>query len=97
MNNKIGKVFNGKISGVTNFGLFVTLDEIASDGLVPIRTLPNDFYKFDEKRMLLKGSRNKKDWSASSTLEIPNVSLLRKGFWRSKMMNCWMRSASKLK
>ena len=55
---KIGETFGGKVNGVTNFGLFITLDEIAADGLVPIRSLPDDYYDFDEKRMALKGSRN---------------------------------------
>jgi len=70
LTNKIGKVFNGKVSGVTKFGLFVTLDEIAADGLVPIRSLPNDFYKFDEKRILLKGSRNKKVFHLGMKIDV---------------------------
>jgi ribonuclease R len=59
LSGKIGETFSGKVNGVTNFGLFITLDEIASDGLLPIRSLPDDYYEFDEKRMSLKGSRNK--------------------------------------
>ncbi len=59
LSGKIGEAFTGKVNGVTNFGLFVTLDEIAADGLVPIRSLPDDYYDFDEKRMALKGARTK--------------------------------------
>jgi len=59
LSSKIGKIFDGKISGVTKFGLFVTLNTIAVDGLVPIRSLTDDYYDFDEKRMALKGSRNR--------------------------------------
>ena len=55
--DKIGETLDGKISGITKFGLFITLDGINADGLAPIRTLPDDYYNFDEKRMILKGSR----------------------------------------
>ena len=60
LSSKVGETFDGKISGVTKFGLFVTLNTIAVDGLVPIRSLTDDYYDFDEKRMALKGSRNRK-------------------------------------
>jgi ribonuclease R len=60
LSNKIGKTFRGKVNGVTKFGLFITLDETAADGLAPIRSLPDDYYDFDEKRMALKGTRNGK-------------------------------------
>ena len=60
LSDRIGETFSGKINGVTKFGLFITLDGISADGLVPIRSLPDDYYDFDEKRMALKGSRNGK-------------------------------------
>ncbi len=53
--DKIGERFSAIISGVTSFGFFVTLDDTFADGLVPIRTLPDDWYEFDEERMLLHG------------------------------------------
>jgi ribonuclease R len=40
---------------VTRFGLFVTLDETGADGLVPIRSLPDDYYDHDEARHSLTG------------------------------------------
>jgi ribonuclease R len=43
-----GAVFEGRISGVTRFGLFVSLDDSGADGLVPVRTLPDDYYVHDE-------------------------------------------------
>ena len=52
-----GVEFNGRISGVTNFGLFVRLDENGADGLVPIRSLPNDYYEHSEKAHALIGRR----------------------------------------
>ena len=54
----VGRDFKGKISGVTHFGLFVTLDESGADGLVPMRSLPRDYYIHDEKRHALIGKDN---------------------------------------
>ena len=54
----VGRDFPGKISGVTHFGLFVTLDESGADGLVPMRSLPRDYYIHDEKRHALIGKEN---------------------------------------
>ncbi len=57
MSSRIGERFTGKINGVTRFGLFVTLDENGADGLVPIRTLPQDYYIHDEAQHALIGER----------------------------------------
>ncbi|HEY8189626.1 MAG TPA: RNB domain-containing ribonuclease, partial [Micavibrio sp.] len=58
LSSKTGATFQGRISGVTNFGLFVKLDDSGADGLVPIRSLPQDYYIHDEKRHALIGRRN---------------------------------------
>lgn len=55
MQGQIGQEFKCRISGVTNFGLFVTVDQSGATGLVPIRTLPHDYYNFDEKHHRLLG------------------------------------------
>ncbi|HMY62629.1 MAG TPA: ribonuclease R, partial [Nitrosomonas sp.] len=47
MQDKVGKDFNGVISGVTAFGLFVSLDQIFVEGLVHISELPSDYFHFD--------------------------------------------------
>lgn len=52
---KIGSDFQGRISGVTHFGLFVTLDESGADGIVPMRQLPHDYYVHDEAHHQLVG------------------------------------------
>lgn len=56
----IGKDFTGTISGVTNFGLFVVLDSIYTEGLIPIRDLLDDYYIYDEKNIRLIGKRKGK-------------------------------------
>ncbi len=52
---QVGSIFQGRINGVTRFGLFVTLEESGGDGLVPMRSLPDDYYVHDEKRHRLVG------------------------------------------
>lgn len=58
LSEKIGAEFTGKISGVTRFGLFVSLDESGADGLVPMKSLRNDFYIHDEDQHALVGRRS---------------------------------------
>ena len=58
MRDKVGASFMARISGVTRFGIFITVDDIGADGLVPIKTLPNDYYIHDEERHLLRGRNN---------------------------------------
>ena len=64
---KVGTIFRGTIAGVTRFGLFVRLDESGADGLVPISTLPTDYYQHDEARHALIGKR----WGRRYTLGEP--------------------------
>ena len=54
----IGRVFSGRVSGVAEFGLFVTAAENGADGLVPISTLPGDYYDRDERAHRLTGRRS---------------------------------------
>lgn len=51
----VGENFNGKVSSVTHFGIFVALTESGADGIVPMRYLPNDYYVHDEQRHRLIG------------------------------------------
>ncbi|MFQ5783857.1 MAG: ribonuclease R [Alphaproteobacteria bacterium] len=53
MAERVGGVFAGRISGVTRFGLFVTLDETGADGIVPRRALPGDFLHDEERQELI--------------------------------------------
>ncbi|MBX6322852.1 MAG: ribonuclease R, partial [Rhodospirillaceae bacterium] len=55
--DKVGTIFGARVSGVTRFGLFVRLDESGADGLMPIGTLPADFYRHEEHRHALVGQR----------------------------------------
>jgi ribonuclease R len=57
METHVGKEFDGTISGVTSFGLFVELDDSKVNGLVHVTQLANDFYHFDAVRKTLTGER----------------------------------------
>lgn len=57
MQDKIGEEYEATISGVTSFGLFAELHNTV-EGFLPIETLPDDYYDFNEKRYLLKGTKN---------------------------------------
>ncbi|EMU0261689.1 TPA: ribonuclease R, partial [Neisseria gonorrhoeae] len=58
MRDKVGEIFEGKISGVANFGIFVTLDDIHIDGLVHISDLGEDYFNFRPEIMAIEGERS---------------------------------------
>ena len=60
MMDKIGEEFDGVISGVTNFGIFVELAEVYVDGLVHITALGQDYYHFDPAKHRLMGERTRR-------------------------------------
>jgi len=68
--DRVGAVFPGRVNGVTRFGLFVTLQETGADGLVPIRTLPDDYYIHDESRHSLRGRRGGREYWLGQTVDI---------------------------
>lgn len=60
MKDKIGQVFDGVVSGVAEWGLYVELNENKCEGLVPMRDLDDDYYEFDDKNYCLLGRRTKR-------------------------------------
>jgi len=58
MQQHLGREFSGVISGVTEWGLYVELDENLCEGLVPVRDLADDYYDFDDRNYALVGRRN---------------------------------------
>jgi ribonuclease R len=57
MEKHVGSEFDGVVSGVTSFGLFIELRESRVTGLVHVTQLPNDYYHFDARQQLLTGER----------------------------------------
>ncbi|NQU56541.1 MAG: ribonuclease R [Rhodospirillales bacterium] len=67
---KVGTIFPGRVNGVTRFGLFVTLEESGADGLVPMRSLPDDYYIHDEAQHLLRGRRSKRLYRLGDKVDV---------------------------
>ena len=80
MQDKLGMVFDGVISGVTEWGLYVELNENKCEGLVPIRELDDDYYEFDEKNYCLLGRRKKRQYRLGDpiTIKVAQANLERK-------------------
>ena len=57
MSEHIGRVFDGVVSGVTDWGLYVEIEENKCEGMIPMRDLDDDFYEFDERNYCLIGRR----------------------------------------
>jgi ribonuclease R len=70
MANKVGENFAARISGVTRFGLFVTVTESGAGGLVPMRSLPTDSWHYDEKEQMLKGRRTRLAFRLAQEVEV---------------------------
>lgn len=58
MSDRVGATFDGRISGVTRFGLFVRLNETGADGLVPVRSLGREFFNHNERIHALVGEKS---------------------------------------
>lgn len=80
MADKIGKVFDGVISGVTEWGIYVEINENKCEGMIPIRELDDDFYELDEKNYRLVGRRRKREYRLGQpvTIQVARVNLERK-------------------
>ena len=70
MMDKLGQVYDGVISGVTEWGLYVELNENKCEGMIPIRDLDDDYYEFDEKNYCLRGRRKNRIYSLGDTITI---------------------------
>lgn len=70
MTRHLGDTFEGTISGVTGFGLFVLLDEVLVEGLVRISSLVDDYYHYDEDAWALTGRRSKRSFQLGNRVEV---------------------------
>ena len=70
LRNRIGGRFPGRVSGVAKFGLFVALDDIGADGLVPVASLADDFYRHDPERHRLEGQRTGRAFTLGDRVEV---------------------------
>ena len=70
MSDKLGKVYDGVISGVTEWGLYVEINENKCEGMIPMRELDDDFYEFDEKNYRLVGRRKNREYRLGQPVAI---------------------------
>lgn len=70
MADRIGQEFDGTVSGVTEFGLYVEITENSCEGMVPLRLLLDDYYEFDERNFCLVGRRYRKRYSLGDKVRI---------------------------
>jgi ribonuclease R len=68
--NRIGEAFPGRVNGVARFGLFVTLTDSGTDGLLPISSLPPDFYRFDHIHLRLSGRHTRRSFGLGDALTV---------------------------
>ena len=70
MQDKVGMEFDGAVSGVTEWGMYVELDETHIEGVVALREMRSDFFEFDEKRYRLVGRRTRKEYRLGDRVRI---------------------------
>jgi len=70
MQDKVGEDFDGTISGVTSFGIFVTLDGLNVDGLVHVTELPRDYFRFDPVHHSLTGERSGRSFRLADRVRV---------------------------
>ncbi len=76
--NRIGDAFEGTIIGVRPLGFFVQLDDTLTEGLVHVRTLEDDYYQYDDRRVTLVGERTGRTFALGDRAEVTVVRTDRK-------------------
>ena len=70
LRDQVGAVYDGHVSAVTGFGLFVELNELYIEGLIHITSLPHDYYRFDAAQQRLVGERTRKVFGLGDELVV---------------------------
>ena len=70
MADKLGQEFDGIISGITEFGLYVELTDSKCEGMVPLRDLDDDYYDFDERNYALVGRRHHRRYTLGDPVRV---------------------------
>lgn len=70
MSDKLGMVFDGVVSGVTEWGLYVEINENKCEGLIPIRDLGNEFYEYDDKSYSLIARHSKRTFRLGDEIRV---------------------------
>lgn len=73
MQDKLGEVFEGVISGVTEWGIYVEIIENQCEGMISIRDLDDDFYEYDEKNYCIRGRYQGTEYTLGDTINVTVV------------------------
>ena len=73
MQDKLGEVFEGVISGVTEWGIYVEIIENQCEGMISIRDLDDDFYEYDEKNYCIRGRYKGTEYTLGNPIKISVV------------------------
>ena len=68
--DKIGETFDGTVSGIADFGMFVKMDENHCEGMIPLTEIPGDRYQFDAETYAIVGSRTKKEYTIGDKVKV---------------------------
>jgi len=75
MKRHLGDEFDGVIAGVTDYGLFVEIEDLLVEGLVSVRDMDDDYYLYDEKRYSLKGRSRGRTYRLGDTIRVKVVAV----------------------
>jgi ribonuclease R len=75
MRDKVGDTFNGVISGVAGFGIFIELTDVFVEGMIAMRDMKDDYYIFDDVHHQLKGERTGRTFQLGDTIKIQVASV----------------------
>lgn len=80
MSERLGMVFDGVISGVTEWGIYVELNENKCEGMIPMRSLGSDYYEFDEKNFCIVGRHTGRRYQLGDelTVKVAKADLVKK-------------------
>jgi ribonuclease R len=70
MQDKIDRVFDGTISGITEWGMYVEIEPTKVEGMIPLREIKEDFFVFDEKNYCLRGKETKRKFTLGDKVKV---------------------------
>ena len=70
MSYRIGKIFNGVISGITKWGIYAEESETGCEGMIRLKDLRDDYYRYDEKELFIVGKKTKKKYRIGDKIKI---------------------------
>jgi ribonuclease R len=75
MQDKLGMVFKGTVSGLADFGMFVKIDENGCEGMIPVMDIPGDRFNFDQENFRIIGSKTKKEFNFGDSVDVQVIAV----------------------